>query len=57
MSDPTINPDDTAICPACDGSGFSSGEAMCGFCGGCGGVPIAVAQRFISEQRKMGNSW
>lgn len=35
--------DDTEICPACDGSGFGVADTYCGFCDGCGGVPIAVA--------------
>lgn len=44
METPPI--DDTAICPACNGSGFNVGDAYCGFCGGCGGVPIGVAEDF-----------
>lgn len=43
--------DDTAICPACDGSGFGVADTECGFCGGCGGVPLAVAQAFVSKRR------
>jgi hypothetical protein len=50
QDDPPL--DDTAICPACDGSGFGVADTMCGYCGGCGGVPLAAAQRLISERRK-----
>ena len=46
MEDPQI--DDTAICPACNGSGFGVADTYCGFCGGCGGVPLAAAQQFYS---------
>lgn len=40
--------DDTAICPACNGSGFGVADTQCGFCGGCGGVPLAAEQSFRS---------
>lgn len=43
--------DDTAICLACDGSGSGAGDTQCGFCGGCGGVPMAAAQQFASDNR------
>ena len=37
--------DAVATCPACNGSGFSVAD-YCGFCGGSGGVPVAVAEKF-----------
>lgn len=44
--------DDIAICPACNGSGFGVADTQCGFCGGCGGVPLDAAQRFENDRRK-----
>lgn len=44
-------PDDTAKCPACDGSGIGMSD-YCGFCGGSGGVPLASAQAFSFRARK-----
>ena len=47
--DPPI--DDTAICPACNGS-TACGDDHCGFCGGSGGVPLSAAQWFANKQRE-----
>lgn len=38
--------DDCEICPACNGSGEGVADTVCGFCGGSGGVPVAVALGF-----------
>lgn len=51
MEDPLI--DDTAICPACDGSGSGVADTSCGFCGGGGGVPLSAAQDFENKRRIM----
>lgn len=48
--DPPI--DDTAICPACDGSGMGVADTLCGFCGGCGGIPLAALQQWENERRR-----
>jgi hypothetical protein len=42
--------DDCAICPACSGSGEAVADTICGFCGGSGGVPVAVAASFHYTQ-------
>lgn len=47
-----MNENDTAICPACNGSGFNAGDADCGYCGGCGGVPVEAALRWDAEERR-----
>ena len=49
MNAPLI--DDTAICPVCDGSGFGFADMRCNFCGGCGGVSLALAQVIADSRR------
>jgi DnaJ-class molecular chaperone len=44
--------DDPAICPACNGSGYGVADQYCGFCGGSGGVPVWVAERFLANQEQ-----
>jgi len=57
MSDPHILPDDTCICPACDGSGYGVASTECGFCGGSGGVPFSALKAFDEAEDRERKRW